>query len=125
MSAAPAGFSVRAAGRGQLGELRRVRRRALKSSPEAFETTVGMIDEWDDGRWSSWIDGGDFFLLRRGEQPVGMGVVRADRDDPRTAWLTSVWVEPSCRGTGAAVALVQAAIEGARAAGFERMLLEV
>lgn len=125
MSAAPAGYSVRAAGRGELEALRAVRRRALETSPEAFETTLARVDEWDEARWSSWIRSGDFFLLRRGEEPVGMAVVRADHEDPKAAWLMSVWVEESCRGTGAAEALVRAVIERARAAGFERMRLEV
>ena len=121
----PAGYSVEAAGRAELAELRRVRRRALSESPEAFETTVAMIDAWDEPRWEGWVESGDFFLLRRGEAPVGMTVVRADRDAPRAAWLMSVWVEPDCRGTGAAEALVRTAIERARAAGFEELRLEV
>ena len=53
-------FSVRAAGPGDLAALRALRRRALAESPEAFETTVAVIDEWDESRWSSWIESGMF-----------------------------------------------------------------
>jgi ribosomal protein S18 acetylase RimI-like enzyme len=122
---AAAGFSIRTAGLEELEELRRVRRRALAESPDAFETTLAMIEAWDELRWAAWAGSGDFFLLRRGAEPVGMAVVREDRDDARAAWLMSVWIESGCRGTGAGERLVRAAIEHARAGGFERMRLEV
>ena len=41
------------------------------------------------------------------------------------AALTSLWVEPGFRGQGAGDRLVMAVVEGARAAGFRRVLLWV
>jgi putative acetyltransferase len=69
-------------------------------------------------------DGTTALLARIGGSPAGVAAVTPLRGAPGTLELTRVFVAPSARGSGVGRALVEAAVDVARAAGAERLVLE-
>jgi ribosomal protein S18 acetylase RimI-like enzyme len=102
---------------------------ALLDSPDAFGTIFADANEWSDAVWQHQAatlptfiavdDGSD------GSRDVGM--VRADRDteDPSTAWLISMWVDPFVRRHGVGRALIDAVTAWARTSKLRRLALDV
>ncbi|MFN3200751.1 MAG: GNAT family N-acetyltransferase [Bradymonadia bacterium] len=99
---------------------------ALAADPDAFGSTLAREADQPESFWRdrhgtatatliAVLDGAD----------VGITVVASSWDDPRAGAIFGVWVRPSARGHGAGDALMAQAIESARAAGFERVVLEV
>jgi GNAT superfamily N-acetyltransferase len=58
-------------------------------------------------------------------EPVGLVAIAESSDEPGMADLFSMWVAPAARGTGAADALIAAALDWARARELTGVLLEV
>jgi GNAT superfamily N-acetyltransferase len=56
---------------------------------------------------------------------VGMARGAPDGEQPGTAWLRSMWVAPAARRAGVAELLVDEVIAWARAAGMQRLILDV
>jgi GNAT superfamily N-acetyltransferase len=63
-------------------------------------------------------------LLARLEDGTAVGFVGVRRFDDRDGELKRMFVDPAGRGSGAGRALAAAAVEAARAAGYERLLLD-
>lgn len=107
-------------------EWRRLRRQALAQSPDAFGSTLA---EWSgDGdteeRWRRRLDEVPVNLVVDDDgAPVGMVSVTAAVDEQ--AEIISMWVAPRARGRGAGDALLGAALDHARAAGANRVALNV
>jgi ribosomal protein S18 acetylase RimI-like enzyme len=116
---------VRRAGPGDEDAIRDVRLRAVADSPHAFDATRAAERSRSRSDWKRWLEPGAVFLL--GEGPAPRGIVRADpdREDPSRVYVAAVWVRPEDRGTGAADAMVAAAVAWARDAGFRTMRLDV
>jgi len=107
-------------------EWRLLRRQALAQSPDAFGSTLA---EWSDEgdteqRWRRRLDAVPVNLMADDDgAPVGMVRVTAVVD--AQAEIMSVWVAPQARGRGAGDALIGAALDHARAAGANRVALNV
>jgi ribosomal protein S18 acetylase RimI-like enzyme len=103
-------------------DLRDVRLRALADAPSAFGSTLAREVAFPDDVWRDRAVQGRTLLARevpddgaaaaRDRSPgrvVGVAAVLPSPDDPTTAELVSVWVDPDARGTGVAAALLRSA----------------
>lgn len=103
-----------------------MRREALAEAPCAFGST---LSEWSgrgdsEHRWRSRLESVPVNLVAdRGGPAVGMVSVTAPVDGE--AEIISMWVAPDARGCGVGDALVQAALDHARALGAGRVALDV
>ncbi|HEY1882403.1 MAG TPA: GNAT family N-acetyltransferase [Candidatus Cybelea sp.] len=86
--------------------------------PELRHGDVPPIDELQ-----RMFGGEDAAFLANGEQRAA-GCIAVMRFDRRTAVIRHLFVDPQARGAGAARALVTSAIEFARDAGCERVVLD-
>lgn len=106
-----------------------VRLRALQDSPTAFSGTYAKESqlsdlEWDKrlARWTS--DGAAIFLAFEGE--VGCGIVGAYQDEnPQSAQVISMWVDPGHRHAGVGKKLIDAVVEWAAAREVRELKLMV
>lgn len=103
-------------------DLRDVRLRALADAPTAFGSTLAREVAFPDDVWRERAaqgrtllarslpdDGGPAGGDRSPGRVVGVAAVISSPDDPGTAELVSVWVDPGARGTGVAAALLRSA----------------
>jgi len=108
-------------------DLRDVRLRALADAPTAFGSTLAREVAFPDDVWHERAAQGRTLLARTvlddgtpddgtlagGDRSpgrvVGVAAVISSHDDPTTAELVSVWVDPGARGTGVAAALLRSA----------------
>jgi GNAT superfamily N-acetyltransferase len=111
---------------------RELRLRALAESPDAFGSThdeeVRHPDEtWRERTRALAAPAGDRAMFVAVDQAGGdwIGCAGAYTDTGGTLHLISMWVAPEHRGAGAGRSLVQAVIDWARAAGHERLRLDV
>jgi RimJ/RimL family protein N-acetyltransferase len=107
----------------QAGEgrrLRALRREALTVAPEAFGATVERDDARPD-RFFEDLARGPGVVLVLGDW-AGMTGIRLDGEEP---WLWGMWVSPRHRGSGGGRALLDAAVDWARARGFRTLRLSV
>lgn len=105
--------------------LKAIRLRALAEAPYAFGSTLAETAARPDASWDQQVrDLATFVAVRDG---VDVGMVRgiASTEEPGTALLLSMWVDPVARGTGVGVTLVEALVDWARADGHQRVELEV
>lgn len=105
--------------------LRRLRLRALADAPDAFGSTLEESEARPLSSWTRQLRDLPTFVAVIDGQDVGMVRGGPDPTDDRTAWLLSMWVAPSARGTGTGDALVDVVIAWARAEGFHRLVLDV
>lgn len=108
-----------------------LRLRALADSPDAFANTYADASARPDSYWQelthSVTEPGRhaMFVAEAGEAPVGLAFGLLGRDDPATAQLGGMWVEPVARGRGVGRALADAVLGWARERGFARVTLWV
>jgi len=105
--------------------LRDVRLAALLDAPDAYYATYDSTVERTEAEWRAWPGRGVCFLAWLGGQPIGMVGVAPTPTDPTRADLFAMWVAPAVRGTGAADALITAALDWAREHGCHSVELEV
>ncbi|OIH99481.1 MULTISPECIES: bifunctional GNAT family N-acetyltransferase/class I SAM-dependent methyltransferase [unclassified Curtobacterium] len=106
---------------------RPVRLAALADSPGAFGSTLA---EWADApvhRWRARLSiPGALDLLAQTEDGSVVGMASGvPGEDPGTAGLISMWVDPVARGRGVATALVRAVATWAASAGAHHLELSV
>jgi ribosomal protein S18 acetylase RimI-like enzyme len=85
------------------------------------------FEDWE-GKAAQYSEGDDYamFVLPADDTSDGLGgIVMRMRVGPREAQVDALWVVPERRGDGKGHALLCAAIEWAKAAGFERIYLYV
>ncbi|MGG5259165.1 GNAT family N-acetyltransferase [Phycicoccus avicenniae] len=106
---------------------RDVRMAALIDSPRAFWTTYAEAAARDDASWQQYASTGPATWLAVDEgRPVGtVGLFAAEELAPGEVYLVGMWVAAPARGSGAAEALVDAALAHAADAGFRRVVLDV
>ncbi len=106
---------------------RDVRQAALIDSPRAFWTTWAESARRSDEEWRAFVETGPaVWLAWDGDRPVGtVGLWHADDQPPDEVYLIGMWVAGAARGSGAAAALVTAALEHAGGEGCARVALDV
>ena len=122
------GLTVQRLGEEDWPRVRAVRLASLGQAPEAFCSTLegerGLPEEeWR--RRAGRPDGTTLVLVDADGRDVGTATVIPHGEEPHDAVVVGVWVDPSVRGTGAARALMTAAMQDARDRGFPRLRLEV
>jgi ribosomal protein S18 acetylase RimI-like enzyme len=109
-----------------LPDWRALRLRALATDGHAYGTTYEESAARSDADWQSWLSNVRGLMATNDqERPVRIAGVVLEPGEEQLAQLISMWVEPSARGTGAGDALVQAAIDQARALDATRLQLYV
>lgn len=105
--------------------VRDVRLAALAADPDAFCATLDDERRVTTDEWRARVarDGATTLLARLGDEVVGLVTVLA-RDDG-AADIVGFWVRPAARGRRAGAALLDAALEVARASGRTRVTLDV
>ena len=105
--------------------LRELRLRALREDPGAFAETFEEARDRPLEDWASWAADASRVIVVAidGERWVGMAACR--RLEPRSSWLTALWVEPSERGAGLGGRLIEAAADWAREQGAATVELSV
>ncbi len=106
---------------------RDVRQAALIDSPRAFWTTWAESARRTDDDWRTFVESGPtVWLAWDGDRPVGtVGLWHHEDQPPDEVYLVGMWVSGAARGSGAAAALVSAAVGHARAEGRVRVALDV
>jgi ribosomal protein S18 acetylase RimI-like enzyme len=104
--------------------LRAIRLRALREAPHAFATTYEESLARPMEVWSKQLAELATFVAVHDGADVGLARVGPD-GNAGDAMLLSMWVAPEVRGTGLGEALIDAAVEWARAQRFARLVLEV
>jgi GNAT superfamily N-acetyltransferase len=111
--------------------LRKVRLEALSDAPYAFSATLEEARQMPDEEWQrrahSGAEGKDTFCVLGidGDEPVGIAVGLRESRDSTLAYLVSMWVTPSLRGTGLAASLVNSVTAWARGIGARVLLAGV
>jgi|SRR5688572_8020229 len=105
--------------------LRAIRLRALADAPDAFGTTFEEAAARPAETWAQQLRELPSFVAV--DDGLDVGMVRCQPDAARTdtASLISMWVAPAARQSGVGDALIDAAIDWARANGVYRLLLYV
>jgi GNAT superfamily N-acetyltransferase len=107
--------------------LRDVRLRALAADPHAFLESLEHARELPEAHWRDRATASETqvtFVEDRGGTFAAM-VAAFVGDDPETAYLVSMWVEPELRGTGLAVQLVEHVLGWTREHRRTRVVLSV
>jgi len=104
--------------------------RALADAPDAFGSSLAREAAQSEEEWRSfWLErpGTAALIAADGDDGhlVGMAFGWPTRDDPTTAGLFGMWVEPAMRRHGVGAALVGGIVDWARASGFPRIELGV
>ncbi len=106
--------------------LREVRQRALRDAPHAFGATHTETAARGDEFWRASVVRTAWFVAHHGDAVVGVVAgLPGDAADPGSRELVSMWVAPSCRGTGAAAQLVAAVCGWAQGDGAAAVRLKV
>lgn len=107
--------------------VRGLRLAALEDSPDAFWTTLDEEVDRPEPWWRARLENPQRLTVvgvHDGDD-AGMMGCGPHHDDPSDAGLYGVWVSPRARGSGVAIAMLDATIGWARARGFRRLLLDV
>lgn len=107
--------------------LRDIRLKALRDSPDAYEST------YEDGRrlteddWRARIGRAAQFVALAEPEPVGLAAGLYDDEDcqPGERLVVSFWVDPAYRGTGLSARLMGAVAHWAREDGATALILDV
>lgn len=106
--------------------LREIRLTALKESPEAFLAQYDDEREFDEPRWRSEFDRGEWYLGFRLRRAVSLlGCTRESKTPPSECYLEYLWVSPESRHEGVAFHLLTTVIDRLRRSGVRRAFLWV
>jgi len=105
--------------------LKQVRLAALRDTPSAFGKTLEEDSALPDTVWQDRAAGHHSFtaIALEVSDPVGLAVGLPDPDDNARAYLVSMWVAPSHRGTDTASGLVKLVEAWAMEKGVEQLFL--
>lgn len=90
-----------------------VRLRALQDTPTAFGSTYAKESALSQNDWVKRVDtwngpSGVCYLGIDNDEPCGIIAGYFDENDPRRAWVASMWVAPTHRRTGLGTMLMDA-----------------
>lgn len=113
--------------------VRDLRLAALADEPDAFGATLAQEVERPERAWREGLavpTAPALVASLVGEEegrawPVGLVMVAPAFGAPEHAGVYGLWVDPSARGRGVGDALLEAALDHARAAGYARAVLDV
>jgi len=108
-------FHVRRAASGDESIVRALRLEAMTRAPEVFGSTYERELARTPADWRRWLTTGATFILMDDDRAAGIVAALPDPSDPAIVTLMSMWVDPACRGGGAADALVAAVLSWAQA----------
>ncbi len=117
--------TIRRAVPGDESALRDLRIRALTDSPNDFGSTLERERNRTPEDWRRWLTEGSVYLAETGDGPIGLAAGVPNSEDPSTAYLCAVWVQPAIRGSDAARNLISAVQGWARDTGFRELKLDV
>jgi RimJ/RimL family protein N-acetyltransferase len=110
-------YSIRRLTRDDVDAYRAIRLEALTVSPESYGTAPGSFALRSTESLQKQMDQMAFFGVIDDSSAL-TGIVAYGRDDgereTHRGWLMQVYVKPLMRGTGASLALMEAAVEHAR-----------
>ena len=110
-------FSIRQLGVEDFASYRAIRLDALRDHPEAFASGYESASRRPDSDWREVLGRLAFFGAIAGDGRL-VGIVafeRSDGDkDQHRGWMLQMYVRPELRGTGCAMALVEALLDHAR-----------
>lgn len=108
-------------------ELRRVRLEGLRDEPTAFGSSFEHESRQPEAFWSGWIERNPPFGAFDSTTLVGLASLTRETaaNTMHRGTLGAMYVTPAWRGTGAAAALVEAALAHARSIGIEQVHLTV
>jgi GNAT superfamily N-acetyltransferase len=118
-------WQVRRAIPGDESIVRALRLEAMAGAPEAFGSTQERELARTPADWRRWLATGATFIVVDAERATGIVAGLRDPADPDIVTLMSMWVDPLCRGGGAADALVASVLSWARAEGARAVRLLV
>ncbi len=106
-------------------ELKAIRLKSLKESPEAFSASYSVVLNFSEEEWrsrASGSSGGKFFIAKKGLESVGIigGFYKTGEYE-----LVSMWVSPIERGRGIAKLLIHSVAQHAKQLGYNSIFLEV
>jgi GNAT superfamily N-acetyltransferase len=101
--------------------LRWIASAAAASYRLSFDVAAMVTSDLED-RSQFYPPGGRFYVIRRGESPVGVGCLK--RITPSVAEIQRMYVQPHVRGVGAGRLLLQQLLLDAREIGYEAVRLE-
>jgi GNAT superfamily N-acetyltransferase len=106
--------------------LRAIRLEALDDDPDAFGSTYEREADRPLEDWRRWFTGGAAFIAQADDgASIGLAAGYRDARGNPVAYLVSMWVRPSHRGTGAADDLVRAVLAWAESERAEAVKLTV
>jgi len=115
-----ASIAVRRISRMDADILKRIRLKALQEAPSSFTQQLSEVVDKSDSYWSEWASTRAtakdtcVYLAFAGESPIGMCGAYLEKENPQSAQLVAVWLEPAFRGSGMAYRLIDSVIAWAR-----------
>jgi ribosomal protein S18 acetylase RimI-like enzyme len=111
--------------------LKSLRLRALETDPDSFGSTVAEERVKPDTAWQEWAVAGwglgpqTTLVAVDGDHWLGMGVCIVPEEEPHSATVYAMWIDPAARRQGIGQELLQALIKWASSKKVEEMLLAV
>ncbi len=105
--------------------LRELRLRALREDPGAFAETYEEAQARPLEDWASWAADESRVIVVAIDGEHWIGMVACRLLEPRSSWLTALWVEPAARGAGLGSRLIEAAADWALEQGAATVELSV
>lgn len=102
-----------------------IRLQSLRESPAAFGSTFETAMSWDDNNWISQVENLNTFIASLDGNDVGVARSVIDKDDPKAAWIISMWTAPQARGKKVGSKLIEAIIDWAKKQKIETIKLDV
>ena len=124
-------FTISRLRRGEGALLRELRLRALSDAPYAFATSVEAAEARSAEHWEDFAVKSEAaetqvtFVVVSNRMWLGMASAFLEPDEPRTAQMVQMWVEPESRGLGLGRRLVDAVVDWARERGMTRLRASV
>jgi GNAT superfamily N-acetyltransferase len=124
-------ISIRPAAAHEWPIYRDTRLSALRDAPDAFGSSFAAEATRTDEAWAARVaaaaasQNDQLFLAFDQEQPCGLIWCKRSAAEPAVTDLYQMWVAPGSRAKGTGQALLQAALDWARAAGTQRARLGV
>lgn len=121
------GATVRLLAPKDFDTFKRIRLEALRLAPEAFASKAEDWEHLPDEEWQRRLTANPVFVAYRGDEPVGiMGLMRQQSSKmAHRATIIMVYLRASERGSGAALALLEALLDQARQMGIRQIELAV